>query len=401
MKIVISVSLILSLFFSGGLFYTNDISSSKLNNKNALEINQLLSTDLSNGFDYPVGDENGKGKYTSKTDGKTYDSWYISTQFLEDYSLGIHPGIDINGTGGGNTDEGQPVFSIAQGIVEDATDYDSPWGNVVILKHSYLENGNIMYCYSVYAHLINLRIKKGDVIKHRQKIGEIGTGGGCYYAHLHLEIRKENMFEYQPTYWPSSNSKDKKWIAVHYENPVEFINKHRTLTKPSTESSILIAIKHKYKMYHCANGKIVKNYDIALSQVPWGHKEEQGDNKMPEGEYFICQKQKGPFQGNFSEFLGPCLLRVSYPNSFDAETGLKKRFITKSEYKQIISAINSKKTPPKNTRLGGGIVIHGWNGDWIADGTQNLTWGCISMHNHELEQIYPIIPVGTKIIIQK
>ena len=57
--------------------------------------------------------------------------------------------------------------------------------------------------------------------------------------------------------------------------------------------------------------------------------------------------------------------------------------------------------PLKNTKLGGSIVIHGWNGDWVADGKQNLTWGCISMHNADLEAFYDIVELNTKIIITK
>jgi murein DD-endopeptidase MepM/ murein hydrolase activator NlpD len=120
---------------------------------------------LADGFDFPVGNSEGTGSYISKTDGRTYKSWYIATRFAEKYSLGIHPGIDLNGTGGGNTDFGQPVFSVAAGEVEVAKDFGPPWGSIVRIKHRYLENGKLKISYSVYAHLEALLVKKGENVK--------------------------------------------------------------------------------------------------------------------------------------------------------------------------------------------------------------------------------------------
>lgn len=360
---------------------------------------KLMDTMFVDGFDYPVGNRDGKGDYVSKTDGKTYKSWYIATDFAESYSLGIHPGIDLNGTGGGNTDLGQPVHSIARGVVEVAADYGKPWGHIVSIRHKYLKNGRVYVCYSVYAHLEGLKVKKGDYVNKRTLIGEIGTGGGSYPAHLHLEIRKSSMAQFNADYWPSSNAKDVQWVQDHYEHPKKFIDSHRKLTAPYLEEQFLIADKRTYSLYFYKTGKLVHKYEIALSQNPVGHKEREGDLKMPEGEYYICEKQKGPFYGNYAEFLGPRILRISYPNSFDAEAGFAKGLIDLAERDKIKSAIKQHSIPPKNTKLGGGIVVHGWRGDWTANGRQNLTWGCISMHNTDLESFYDSIKLNTKIII--
>ena len=136
-----------------------------------------------------------------------------------------------------------------------------------------------------------------------------------------------------------------------------------------------------------------------IGQDPIGHKVRQGDNRLPEGEYRIIQKSKGPFSGKWAEYYGPAWMRINYPNNYDAENGYQKGLITKKERKSIIKANNTGKFPPKTTKLGGGIGIHGWICDWIADGTQNLTWGCISMHNNDLLELYKKMPLNTKIII--
>lgn len=359
----------------------------------------LQDSMIADGFDFPVGNIDGSGSYTSKLDKKVYDSWVVSTRFLENYSLGIHTGLDINGAGGGNTDLGQPVFAIAKGIVIDAHDYGAPWGGVVLIKHIYHENAKLITCYSLYAHMENLLVEKNQRMSKRQQIGEIGTGKGSFPAHLHFEIRKNNMKDFPSTFWPSDEGKNVNWMKAHYDDPYDFIKTKRKLTSPFYEEKIIIAIKNKYKLYYYVSGKLIKEYEIALSQNPLGHKKKEGDLKLPEGEYYICEKQKGPFHGKYSEFLGPCLLRTSYPNIYDAQDGYKSGLITKNEMNKIIAANLSKEISPKNTKLGGGIVIHGWSGDWIADGKQDLTWGCISMHNTELQAFYELISLKTKILI--
>jgi murein L,D-transpeptidase YafK len=207
------------------------------------------------------------------------------------------------------------------------------------------------------------------------------------------------MKDFDVTYWPSSNSKDLQWVKDYYYAPEEFIGKHRKLTNPCNENRIIVALKSKYKLYYYEKGTLIKEYEIALSQNPIGHKEREGDLKLPEGEYYICEKQKGPFNGYYADFLGPRLLRISYPNIYDAENGLKKGLISKKERDMLVSANINRTIPSKGTKLGGGIVIHGWKGDWIANGRQNLTWGCISMHNSDLEAFYDIVKLNTKIII--
>lgn len=365
-------------------------------------VSAFLDPMIADGFDFPVGDAEAQGTYVSELDDKTYSGWYVASKFGELYSLGIHTGDDWNGIGGGDTDIGQPVYAIAKGKVISARDYGAPWGIVVLIKHLYLENSRLSSCYSLYAHFSTSEVIEGQLVEKRTRIGTIGKGGGSYPAHLHLEIRKGNMWEYPTTYWPSSNGKTLAWVKQHYEDPSVFIKTHRQLTVPRNESSLLIAVKHQYRMAYIEKGKVLTTYTIALSQEPAGHKQQQGDNRLPEGEYRIIQKSKGPFDiGPYSGFLGTAWLRINYPNNSDAISGFERKIISKKEMEKIINANNEGKEPSKYTGLGGGIGIHGWVNDWIADGAQNLTWGCISMHNDDLNELYPKVAEGTKILIVK
>lgn len=366
--------------------------------KPANSVEALFDTLLCNGFAYPFGDGSGGGSYKGIDDGKTYEGWYIATHTAEKYSLGIHTGEDWNGSGGGNSDLGQPVYATARGKVIASRDYGSPWGNVVYMEHRFIENARLITVYSLYAHLDKLLVKEQQILDKRQQIGTIGTGHGSFAAHLHFEIRKEEMKAYDVTYWPSSNNKDEAWVLAHYHKPSDFINTHKKLRLPKSIDTLLVAHKSDYKMYLFAKGKKIKEFDIALSQSPIGHKEVEGDNRMPEGEYYITEKNKGPFYGTYKDFFGPAWMRISYPNSYDAEAGYQKGTITREKRDQIIACNKKGIQPPKNTGLGGGIGIHGWAGDWPQN-NRHLTWGCISFRNKDLEKFYDLVPVNTKLFI--
>lgn len=165
------------------------------------------------------------------------------------------------------------------------------------------------------------------------------------------------------------------------------------------DDTVLVAWKSLYRMRIYHKGKPVKTYIIGLGQEPIGHKQQQGDNRTPEGDYTIIQKSRGPFEGTYAHYLGVAWMRLNYPNNADAINGYKKKLITEAQKNAIIKANNEGKEPLKTTKLGGGIGIHGWYGEWPGADQQNLTWGCISVQNTELDDLYKRVKVGTRIVV--
>ncbi len=353
---------------------------------------------IADGFDYPFGDGNGGGDYIDKATGTKHSGWYIATKTAEVYALGVHTGEDWNGKGGGNTDLGQDVFSTAKGKVIAAQDFGAPWGNIVMIQHRYIENNKVDTVYSVYMHLSALHVKENDIVDKRQLIGNIGDGGGSYPAHLHFEIRRSIMKDIEPAYWPSSHGYDSKWVLEHYCQPSKFVDAHRNLVVPKKENSFIFVTKENYKLHYFEKGILKYQYDIGLSQIPLGHKQKQGDLKLPEGMYYIVEKAVGPFTGAYSSYLGPRWMKLSYPNIYDAKKALDNKIIDNKTFTDFAEAWKDKTCPPQNTALGGGIGIHGWNGDWPHD-TKDLTWGCISMRNRELINFYNMVKPKTCVII--
>lgn len=158
---------------------------------------------VADGFDLPVGKPNGEG-------------YYMSRGFLS-----YHPGEDWNGVRGGNTDLGDPVYAIGNGYVTFAHDARMGWGNVVILRHAYVDRGKLQTIDSMYAHLDTILVRKGQQVTRGQKIGTIGTNRGMYTAHLHYEIRKNLFIGINR----SSFARD----LTNYHRPGQFISQRRKM----------------------------------------------------------------------------------------------------------------------------------------------------------------------------
>ena len=163
-------------------------------------------TRVADGFDYPVGKPEGEGYYVQRG-----------------YSPGRHMGEDWNGNGGGNTDLGDPVFSIGHGLCVMARNAGGAWGNLVIIRHVFVEKGRLLRCDSVYAHLDKIHTREGKQVKRGDKVGTIGTAFGRFAAHLHFEMRTEAGLGigFNQRGFPKGYS--------HYYSPRDFIGARRKL----------------------------------------------------------------------------------------------------------------------------------------------------------------------------
>ena len=171
------------------------------------------------------------------------------------------------------------------------------------------------------------------------------------------------------------------------------------VTSPTKEYPRQIKIyKSKRKLY-LFNGNVVT--DSAKCSFGFGEyfhpgsKERSGDNKTPEGKYFVTEKHPS---SKYFYFIG-----ISYPNSEDAIRGLKKVLITQKQYSQIATAESNHTIPLQNTSLGGTIGIHGEKKlGPFSIGTQiNWTRGCISLSNRDIARIYKFVSIGDEVEIIK
>jgi murein DD-endopeptidase MepM/ murein hydrolase activator NlpD len=112
---------------------------------------------IADGFDFPVGPPDASG-------------YYDAQPFQENR----HLGSDWNGTGGGNSDLGDPVFATANGLVKVAEDYKGGWGNVVRVLHNRGTEDKPMLIESLYAHLDSIWVGEGDTLRKGSNSGPSG-----------------------------------------------------------------------------------------------------------------------------------------------------------------------------------------------------------------------------------
>ena len=110
----------------------------------------------------------------------------------DDKKTEFHKGIDIGIVGNASLKfaERPDILAAASGVV-DFAGYKTGYGKIVKIKH----NNNLE---TIYAHLNNFFVEKGDSVLSQQKIGEMGKSGNVRSdkksskIHLHFEARKNN-----------------------------------------------------------------------------------------------------------------------------------------------------------------------------------------------------------------
>lgn len=128
----------------------------------------------------------------------------------------------------------------------------------------------------------------------------------------------------------------------------------------------ILVSKADRRMHLVGERRILRSYSIHLGFAPEGHKRFEGDGRTPEGTYVIDRRNPN---SRFHLSLG-----ISYPNAEDRAYAAK-----------------FGKSP------GGDIFIHGRAGHGI--GRRDWTEGCIAVEDHEIEEIYAMVRLGTPITI--
>lgn len=142
---------------------------------------------------------------------------------------------------------------------------------------------------------------------------------------------------------------------------------------PSYASVDLVKVdKSKRRMYLIEGDTIIKEYRIALGKAPKGHKTQEGDQKTPEGRYYL------DFVLENSQFYKS--MHISYPNLQDRTQAQR----------QMVNP-------------GGDIKIHGLkNGESRpANYVQSFDWtdGCIAITNQQMDELLSLVRIGTPIEI--
>lgn len=126
----------------------------------------------------------------------------------------------------------------------------------------------------------------------------------------------------------------------------------------------------------------IRSYPIVLGPEPEGAKMYEGDFRTPEGEYSIVAKY--PHQ-RWSRFL---LIDYPTPVNLRVHAWTKEAGLLPSNGRGVPGA-------------GGQVGIHGTSDESRNRRGENWTQGCISLFNRDVEELYALVDVGTRVVIEK
>lgn len=94
--------------------------------------------------------------------------------------LTMHNGIDLI------AGQGTPVLATADGVVLDVKRSGKGAGNIVEIGH----DGGYR---TLYAHLQDIVVRKGERVKAGRKIANVGMSGNSFAPHLHYEVHRDSL----------------------------------------------------------------------------------------------------------------------------------------------------------------------------------------------------------------
>ena len=170
---------------------------------------------------------------------------------------------------------------------------------------------------------------------------------------------------------------------IYMTGRVNFNNAIFPKINPDTinkDSLVVIVDKSKYFVQLMYKKKTIRRYKAVFGPKPLQNKRMECDRCTPEGWFTI--KQKNP-NSKYDRFM-----LLDYPND-----SARVRF----------DALKAKGAIPASALIGGDIGIHGiWQGgdDMIEMGV-GWTDGCVALKNKDIEELFSLVGVGTRVLIRK
>ena len=133
---------------------------------------------LASRLDAPMGSAHGSFSYNAQA------FWELNQE-----RGGRHTGDDLNGIGGQNSDLGDPVYAVGNGLVVYAGQPNPSWGQTLLIAHRLADERLVE---SMYSHLESISVPVGQQVLRGQRIGRVGNANGQYWAHLHFEMHQSS-----------------------------------------------------------------------------------------------------------------------------------------------------------------------------------------------------------------
>ena len=142
----------------------------------------------------------------------------------------------------------------------------------------------------------------------------------------------------------------------------------------------IVVSKSSYRVGLYYRNRLIRSYKAVFGPNPGLNKIMEGDRNTPEGKFTITNKNPG---SKYTKFM-----LLSYPND--------------SAYTRF-NRLKASGKIPATARIGGDVGIHGiWKGgdDMIEMGV-GWTDGCVAIKNKDIEELFSLVGVGTKVTIKR
>jgi murein L,D-transpeptidase YafK len=146
-------------------------------------------------------------------------------------------------------------------------------------------------------------------------------------------------------------------------------------------SHVIVVDKKARKLVLYRRGEAVKSYAVVLGRNA-GRKAVEGDRRTPSGVYRITTKR---VHSRYDRFLA-----INYPNDGDVE-----------QYRVARGGAPTRAVLGQSSvrGLGGMIGIHGSDNEELNRLGVDWTFGCVSLANRDIEEIYQEVEEGTLVLI--
>lgn len=139
------------------------------------------------------------------------------------------------------------------------------------------------------------------------------------------------------------------------------------------KADFVLVDKSERRLYLYRQNRPFATFPVAFGANPAGHKQQEGDERTPEGRYTLDYKKAD--SGYYRA------IHISYPNRGDAAAARRR-----------------------GVSPGGFVMIHGQkNGfGWASFLTQRFNWtnGCVALSDDHMEAVWQSVAVGTPIEIR-
>ena len=149
----------------------------------------------------------------------------------------------------------------------------------------------------------------------------------------------------------------KRWVD-------EIVAKSR---EKGTPAIVVSKIDRSLTVYK--HGRPLKTYEIGIGRNGLSDKLSAGDGATPEGSYRVIKK--------IARSRYHKALLLNYPNAED-----KREFVR----------LKKRGLIPQRAGIGGLIEIHG-------GGKEGMTYGCVSLENRDMDEVFELVPLGTPVAI--